>query len=269
MQRGRNFEETDNEHAPPVVMVNQAFVRRYFPREDPIGRRILLNRPIFGKAEFADTIRPQIVGIVGDVKLSDIAARDLPIVYTPHAQNVWSASTWFAVRSSVDPAGLSAAVRRALASIGPDDPVDHMGPLDQTLSSRMAQPRFQVWLMGSFALLALILAVVGIYGVNAYAVEQRQHEIGIRMALGATPRHVLTAIVLDGLRLSAIGIAVGLIGAVASASLLKSVLVGVSATDPLTLAGVAVLLAIVAAAACYIPARKATRIDPAIALKQQ
>ncbi|MGH9558170.1 MAG: ABC transporter permease [Bryobacteraceae bacterium] len=269
LRRGRIFSETDDANAPPVVMVNQAFVRRYFPNQDPVGRRILLNRPIFEKTGFAETIHPRIVGIAGNVKLSDLGAADQPIVYTPEAQNIWSPSTWFAVRSQGDPSNLSAAIRREFASLGPDDPVDRMAPLARIVSSRLAEPRFQLDLMGAFALLALILAMVGLYAVNAYAVEQRRHEIGIRMALGATPRQVLVSVLSQGLGLTAIGIGLGLIGAVASASLLKGVLVEVSATDPPTLAAVAILLGIVSAAACYIPAHRATQIDPAIALKQQ
>jgi putative ABC transport system permease protein len=164
---------------------------------------------------------------------------------------------------------LAPAIRRSLMELDKDEPVDQLGSFDQILVSHMAEPRFQTQLMGAFALVALLLAIVGIYGVNAYAVEQRRNEIGLRMALGATPGQVLGEILKQGMRLTAIGIAIGLAGAVAIASLLKSVLVGVSATDPMTLGGVALLLALVAATACYIPARRATHIDPAIALRQE
>ena len=182
---------------------------------------------------------------------------------------MWTRVTWFALRTSIDPVSLSEAVRREVAAIDKDQPVDQLRVDRTDFETSFAEPKFQAQLMGAFALLALVLASVGIYGVNAYAVVQRQHEIGVRIALGASPRAVVADIVMQGMRLTAIGIVLGLAGAVAIASLLKSVLVGVSATDPLTLAAVAVLLAAVAALACYIPARRATRIDPGVALRQQ
>jgi ABC-type antimicrobial peptide transport system permease subunit len=173
------------------------------------------------------------------------------------------------VRSAGNPAGLSAAIRHELMQIDKDQPIDQVSSVEQTFSNRFADARFQTQLMGAFALVALLLAIVGIYGVNSYVVAQRRHEIGLRMALGATPSRVLREVLGQGMRLTAIGIVIGLTGAAAIASLLKSVLVGVSATDPAMFAGVALLLAFVAAIACYIPARKATRIDPALALRQE
>lgn len=268
VRRGRAFTDADNEKAPPVVIVNRAFADRYFPNQDPMGKRILLNRPILGKPGFEDTIHPEIVGLVGNVKLADVSADPEPIIYAPDPQNVWNTVVWFAVRTTSNPANLAGAVRRELMAMDKEQPIDQAGSLEQTFARQFAEPDFQTELMGAFAVLALILAVVGIYGVNAYLVVERRHEIGVRMALGATPRDVLVQILGSGMRLSAIGIAIGLIGAVAIASLLKSVLVGVSATDPFTLAGVAAILALVAAIACYIPARKATRIDPAAALRE-
>ena len=269
VKRGRAFTEADNETAPPVAIVNEAFARRYFPNQDPVGQRVLLNRPILGKNDFEDTIRPEIVGVIGNVKLSDLSAEATPILYVPHAQNLWSAVNWFVVRSSGNPAGLAAAIRHELMGIDKEQPIDQMSSVEQTFSNRFAEPRFQTQLMGAFALVALLLAIVGIYGVNSYVVAQRRHEIGLRMALGASPGRVLREMLVDGMQLTAIGIAIGLGGAAAIASVLKSVLVGISATDPAMLGGVALLLAFVAAIACYIPARKATRIDPALALRQE
>jgi putative ABC transport system permease protein len=191
------------------------------------------------------------------------------MLYVPQEQNLWSAVSWFVVRSAGNPAGLSAAIRHELMQIDKDQPIDQVSSVEQTFSNRFADARFQTQLMGAFALVALLLAIVGIYGVNSYVVAQRRHEIGLRMALGASPSRVLREVLGQGMRLTAIGIVIGLTGAAAIASLLKSVLVGVSATDPAMLAGVALLLAFVAAIACYIPARKATRIDPALALRQE
>jgi putative ABC transport system permease protein len=269
VKRGRPFTDADNRNAPPVAIINEAFVERYFSGQNPVGQRLLLNRPILGGTGFEESVYPEIVGVIGNVKLDNLLARTDPLLYVPQAQNVWSSVSYFAVRTATEGASLAPAIRRALMELDKDEPVDQLGSFDQILVSHMAEPRFQTQLMGAFALVALLLAIVGIYGVNAYSVEQRRNEIGLRMALGATPGQVLREILTQGMRLTAIGIAVGLAGAVAIASLLKSVLVGVSATDPMTLSGVALLLALVAATACYIPARRATHIDPAIALRQE
>jgi putative ABC transport system permease protein len=267
LRHGRAFTEADTAAAPPVVIVNEAFVERYFPHENPVGQRILLNRPILGSNRFEDTIRPEIVGVIGNVKLDNLRTDSL--LYVPHAQNVWASVSYFALRTTTDGASLAPAIRRTLMEIDKDQPVDQLGSFDLILANQFAEPRFQTQLMGAFALVALVLAIVGIYGVNAYAVMQRRNEIGLRMALGATPAQVLNGILKQGMLLTAVGIGIGLLGAIAIASLLKSVLVGVSATDPLTLGGVSLLLAVVAAMACYVPARRATHIDPAIALRQE
>lgn len=266
VERGRVFAETDNETAPPVVVVNQAFADKYFRGENPVGKRILLDRPKLPSG-FQDTIHPEIVGIVASVKTSDLTAPGDPILYAPHAQNVWSPAVYFMMRSTMDATGLTAAIRREFLALDPEQPISQVSSVEQTMGMRSAGPRFQTQLMSAFALLAMVLAVVGIYAVNAYSVSQRRHEIGVRMALGATPEGVLWEILGQGMKLTAIGIAIGTVGALAIAFLLKSVLVGVSATDPATLAGVALTIAVVAALACYVPARSATRIDPAIALR--
>src|SRR3984957_5965737 len=267
VKRGRAFAETDNEMATPVAIVNQAFADRYFPGENAVGKRILLDRPKLPSG-FEDTIHPEIVGVVANVKNSDLAAPGDPILYVPHAQNVWSPAVFFTLRSSMDLTGLTAAIRKELLAMDPEQPISQVGSLEQTLVRLAALPRFQMQLMGAFAGLALLLAVVGIYGVNAYAVSQRRHEIGVRMALGATPGDVLREMIGQGMMLTALGIVAGVGGSLAIASLLKSVLVGVSATDPVTLGGVAVAMAVVAVVACYVPARRAIRIDPATALRE-
>ena len=224
---------------------------------------------MFAKSAFGDTIYPEIVGVIGDVKGAELGAPVPPYVYSPHAQNPWITIGWVVIRTAIDPTTLTSAVRRELTQMDKDQPIAQLGSMQQMFETRFAEPGFQTVVMGSFALLALILAMVGIYGVNAYAVMQRRNEIGLRMALGATPSQVVREILKQGMQLTAIGVAVGLAGAYAIASVVKSVLVGVSATDPLTLGAVALLLASVAALACYLPARKATHIDPAIALRQE
>jgi putative ABC transport system permease protein len=269
LKSGRFFTEADNENAPLVAIVNEALVARYFPDENPIGKRLLVDRPLRGQNGFEQTRRLEIVGVVGNVKLSNLSREQKPLIYAPHPQNAWSAAVWFAVRTEVNPAALASAVRSEVMSIDRDQPVEQVGSLEQMLTDQFVQPRFQTGLMGFFALFALILAALGIYGVNAYAVAQRRHEIGLRMALGASPGGVLREILGQGMLSTAIGIGLGLAGAVALSALLKSVLVGTSGTDPVTLLGMTLLLAAVATVACYLPARKATRIDPAVVLKAE
>ena len=234
-----------------------------------MGRELLVNPPLLGQNGFADTVRAEIVGVVGNVKLGDLSAPPEPILYTPLAQNLWSTVTFLTVRTRGNATSLIPAIRKEMGDLDKDQPVDQMGSMEQTFSDQFAEPRFQSGLMGAFAALALILAVVGIYGINAYAVTQRQRELGVRIALGARPRDVLRETLGEGLKLSAAGIALGLAGAYGLSSLFRSVLVGVTGTNPWTILSAAVLLAIVALIACYFPARRAIRIDPASALRQE
>jgi putative ABC transport system permease protein len=268
LKRGRDFTDADAETAPPVAMVNEAFAALHFRNEDPVGRRLLVNRPVLGKNGFADTVQVQIVGVAGNVKLADPGAPPEAILYVPLAQSVWSTVNWLAVRTRANPAGLSAAIREEMTSLDRDQPVDQTGSMEQTFADQFAEPRFQSRMMAAFAFLALVLAVVGIYGVNAYSVIQRRREFGIRVALGARPSDLLRETVGKGMKLTGIGIAIGLAGAFALDSVLRSLLVGVSATDPWMLLGASAFLAMVAGVACYIPARRAMRTDPATALRQ-
>lgn len=268
VKRGRPFSKDDSLSSPPVAVVNEAFVNRYFAGRDPLGQHLEVNRPILGGKGFEPATRMEIVGVVGNVKLSYVTAESTPILYVPHTQDVWRRITWFAIRTRSEPLRLAGAVRHEMMQVDPDQPIGQMTTLEQTFYNQFAEPRFQAVLMGAFAAVALLLAVAGVYAINAHAVEQRRQEIGLRMALGASPSRVLRETIGGGLKLAAWGIAAGLAGALATASLLKSVLVGVSAEDPLTLAAVSIFLALVVVAACYIPGRRATRIDPATALRQ-
>ena len=269
LKRGRDFTDYDRAGTPTVAMINEAFAAQYFAHQDPIGRQLLINPPILGKNGFADTIRAEIVGITGNVKLGDLSAPPEPILYVPLAQNVWSAVTYLTVRTRIKAEGLSAAIRRELAELDKEQPVDQLGSLEQTFSDQFAEPRFQSRLMGAFAVLAVILAIVGVYGVNAYAVTQRRRELGVRIALGASRSHVLRETLGEGLKLSGLGILLGLAGAYAMGSLFRSVLVGVTGVSARSLVGAAMWLAIVSLIACWVPAWRATRIDPATALRQE
>lgn len=269
LRSGRDFTDHDKADAPAVALVNEAFVALHFPSQDPVGHQLLINLPVLGQNGFADTTRAEIVGVTGNVKLSDLSAPPEPILYLPLAQNVWSTVTYLTVRSRTNAIGLAAAIRSEMAGLDKEQPVEQIGSMEQTFSDQFAEPRFQSRLMGAFAALALILAVVGIYGVNAYAVTQKQRELGVRIALGARPSDVLRETLSEGLKLSALGIVLGLAGAYAMSSLFRSVLVGVTGINPVTLLAAAGLLAAVALIACYLPARRATRIDPASALRQE
>src|SRR5689334_10983735 len=269
LKRGRDFTDRDRAGAPTVALINEAFTALHFPNQDPVGRQLVINPPILGQNGFADTIRAEIVGVVGNVKLGDLSAPPEPILYLPLAQNLWSTVTYLTVRTRGNAASLIPAIRKEMGDLDKDQPVDQMGSMEQSFSDQFAEPRFQSGLMGAFAALALILAVVGIYGVNAYAVTQRRRELGVRIALGAQPKDVLLATLGEGLKLSAFGILLGLAGAYVLSSLFRSVLVGVTGMNPLMILAAAALLALVALIACYFPARRAIRIDPASALRQE
>ncbi len=266
LKRGRLFTTADDEKAPLVAVVNETLASHLFPGQDPLGQRLVVDRPLRGGQE---TVRIEIVGVVADIHLAYISPETKPMIYVPHRQNPFSRGVWLAVRSGVSPASLTTSVRSVLADIDREQPVEQVGTLDQMLTTQFAQPRFQTQLMGSFALLALVLAAVGIYGVNAYAVTQRRNEIGLRMALGASRGDVLRQVIGQGMLPTGIGIAVGLVAAAGLAVWLKSFLAGVDSPDPVAFLGAALILGTVACVACYFPARRAVRIDPAIALRME
>jgi putative ABC transport system permease protein len=268
LKSGRFFTEADNETAPLVAVVSEELAAHYFPNQNPLGQRLKINRPK-RLQNGEETVTVQIVGVCGNVKLDDPSADLKPMIYVPHPQNPWSRGVWFVARTDSNPAALAPALRAEFMAIDREQPLEQFGTLEDRLRNQFAEPKFQTGLMISFALVALILAALGIYGVNAYAVAQRRSEIGLRMALGASRGSVLRQVVSKGMAPTAIGIVVGLAGAVAISFWLRSALVGTRAVDPVTFLAAAVLLALVAAVACVIPAVKATRIDPAIALRTE
>lgn len=207
--------------------------------------------------------------MVKEVKLEGLGEEPSPKTYIPYLQMTWSGMSLMVRTSSTDPASLAASLRREVQAVDKDQPVYNVKTLTQALSESLAPQRFSTLLLGIFAVIALLLAAVGIYGVMAYAVAQRTHEIGIRMALGAQQRDVLRLVVGQGLVLTLIGVACGLAAALVLTRLMTSLLYGVSATDPAIFIGIALLLTVVALLACYIPARRATKVDPMVALRYE
>jgi len=260
--RGRNFSDADNETAPDVALINSTMARRFFTDGDAIGKRFLWGHP--GKDEKWITI----VGVVADTKLYGLDNPARLEVYSPYRQRP-SADMNLVVRSAVDPASLTSAIRSAVAAIDKDQPIFDVHTMQQLVDDSISTRRLTLVLLGIFSALALILAAIGIYGVMAYTVALRTQEIGIRMALGAQQKDVLRLVLGQGARIAFFGVAIGLAAAAALGRLLSSLLFSVSASDPITFAAVAVLLISVALLACYIPARRAMRVDPLIALRHE
>jgi putative ABC transport system permease protein len=259
--RGRLFTEHDTKGSPRVALINDEMARKFFKDEDPIGKRInVTNGP--------ETFR-EIVGIVGDVKQYGPAQPTTMQTYEPFLQNPFSGMT-LVVRTEGNPTTLTSAIRSQVLSIDKDQPVARTRLLAEVLSDSVAKQRFLMVLLSTFASVALVLAAVGLYGVMSYAVTQRTHEIGIRMALGAQTGHVMKLVVGQGMALALAGLGIGLIGAfILTRILMSSFLFSVGASDPLTFTTISVLLAGVALGASFVPARRAMKVDPMIALRYE
>jgi putative ABC transport system permease protein len=260
---GREFDEHDAIGTTPVAIINQTFARRFFPGEDPVGKRYVYGAP---SPENKSWIT--IVGVVGDMRRTGFDRPVRPETFLPQFQNPANALAIVA-RTSGDPASLAGALRDAVWAIDKDQSVFDIKTMRQTLSEMLSQRRFNTMLLGIFAAGALTLAAVGIYGVMSYAVAERTHEIGLRMALGAQTSDVLNLIVRQGMRLTIAGLAAGLAASFALTRVMSTLLYGVSATDPLTFILIPVVLAGVALAACFVPARRAMRVDPMVALRYE
>ncbi|HEX8191028.1 MAG TPA: ADOP family duplicated permease, partial [Pyrinomonadaceae bacterium] len=261
--RGRAVEERDTADAPLVFVVNQALARRDFPGEDPVGKRISNGIGPDGQPNWRE-----IVGVVADVRSEEPGREAAPEVYGSYLQDPFAGMS-YVLRSSVEPEGLAPAVREAVRAVDRAQPVAEVRTMEQLVGESFAQPRFNSLILGLFACMALVLAAAGIYGVMSYAVSQRTHEIGIRIALGARRGDVLRLVVGRGMALALFGVGLGLLAALALTRLMAGLLYGVTATDPLTFAGVALLLSAVALLASYVPARRATKVDPMIALRYE
>jgi putative ABC transport system permease protein len=267
--QGRYFTEGDAEDASPVVIINETLARTHFPGETPIGQHLTISH-------MGDAPR-QIVGIVGDVMLSLLDKSVSPELFVPCAQvpskmmvfmNRMQPPNWV-VRTALEPLKLREAVKREIQKVDRQQPVFNIWSMEQVFSTTIAPQNFNTLLMGVFAAIALVLASVGIYGVMSYSVQQRTHEIGIRIALGARKDDVVRLVVEEGMLLALVGVAIGLAASLALTRVLSSLLYGVSARDPMILAGVSILLVAVALLACYIPARRATKVDPMVALRHE
>jgi putative ABC transport system permease protein len=258
---GREFTEADNSTARRVMVINQTMARQYWPNDSPIGQHATMK-------DWGPPLTGEIVGVVGDVKTNGLDEAVGPMIYWPHFQFPELFNT-IVVRSDGEPSRLLPAVKTAVWAVNKNQAISKIDTMEQVLSESLARRRLYMILLGVFAGAALLLAGVGIYGTVSYSVSQRIREMGIRIAIGAERGDVLRLVLGQGARAALLGILVGIGTAVALTRLMASLLFGVRATDPLTFAVVAVLLGLVALVACYIPARRAMRVDPMVALRHE
>jgi putative ABC transport system permease protein len=266
LQHGRTFTDADNETAPPVALVNDKLARQYWPNDDPVGKRFMWGR--FDPASKDAQKWVTVVGVVDDTKMYGLANPSRLEVYAPLLQQV-NNDMDLVVKSRLDPSTLTSEIRSVVAAVDKDQPIFAIATMNKIVSDDVAAPRLTLVLLGLFSALAVILAAIGIYGVISYSVAQRTHEIGVRMSLGAQPRDVLRMVLGQGGKIALIGIAIGIVAAFGLTRLMSGLLFSVSASDPGTFAAVAGLLVFVALVACYIPARRAMRVDPMVALRYE
>jgi putative ABC transport system permease protein len=262
LRKGRSFADSDNGNSPGAAIVNETAAKRFWPNDEPLGKRFKRGRP--------DSQNPwmTVVGLVSPVSHTSLQVASQPEVYLPFQQNPGLNLTLVA-RTQSDPRAFAGVVRREVSALDKDLPVSNLRFMDELVGKSVAQPRVYALLLGIFGGLALVLATIGIYGVMSYTVTQRTHELGIRMALGARPRDVLTLIIKQGMILAGTGIIIGLIASFALTRVLSSQLFGITTTDPLTFAVISLLLMLVALIACYIPAWRATKVDPMVAVRYE
>jgi putative ABC transport system permease protein len=255
--RGRNFTEQEVRQSDKVALVSQQLVDTVFPNEEPLGKRLVT---AIGGQTF------EIIGVVGDIRHQSLGGQPFPAMYFP-TRDIGRFN--LAIRTQGDPLSIVGAMRKEVQVLDPDQPIAAVKKMSDWVDSSTSAPRYRTTLLGMFAALAMILAATGIYGVMSYSVAQRTHEIGVRMALGARQFDVLKLVVRQGMLLTIVGVILGLIGAFALTRVMQSLLFGVTAKDPFTFAVVAALLIAVAFVACFIPARRATKVDPLVALRYE
>jgi putative ABC transport system permease protein len=255
--RGRNFTEQEVRHSAKVILVSQQLVDQVFPNEEPLGKRLVM---AMGGVPF------EIIGVVGDIRHYSLGSPALPAMYMPSLEPTRKN---LVIRTQVDPLSIVGGVRKEVQALDPDQPIAAVRTMDDWVTRSTATPRYRTTLLGLFAVLAMILAATGIYGVMSYSVTQRTHEIGVRMAMGARQFDVLKLVVRQGMLLTLVGVALGLAGAFALTRVMSTLLFGVTAKDPFTFGVVAALLIAVAFLACFVPARRATKVDPLVALRYE
>jgi putative ABC transport system permease protein len=260
--RGREFTEADKADSPRVAIINKNLADRYFANDDPIGKRVIMGDTSSENSKYT------IVGVVGDVKYEGLSEKAHPQLYFPYTQHP-TGGAYFIMRTSSAPQGMFETVRKTVFSVDNEQPVRLLRTMDELISEAVAQPRFSMVLLSIFAAVALALTSIGLYGLIAYSVTQRTHEIGLRLALGAGRRDVIMLILKQGVKLSMIGAAVGLIAAFASTRMISNLLYGVSATDPVIFLSAALALVTVAILACLIPAGRAGKVEPSVALREE
>jgi putative ABC transport system permease protein len=263
MVKGRSFNESDRAGAPNALLITETAARQFFSGEDPIGKQITVGWN-FKDKNYESTV----VGIVSDVKQSSLAKATLPQFYIAYDQRPVS-SFVVVLHGARDPLGMQTDVRRVVRELDPDLAVTKFSTLENVMSDSVAKPRFYMLLLSAFAVVALMLSTIGIYGVIAYLVGQRSREIGIRIALGATPMRVVRLVIREGVLMTVLGLAVGLAGALAVSRLMGALLFNVEATDVITYVSVTTMLALVALAASFIPALRASHVDPVVALRAE
>jgi predicted permease len=267
--KGRFFSPSDRvegEKDPMIVIINETMAKQYFGGKDPVGGRIQTGDP--------DPRSPweTIVGVVGDVKYSGLDYGPQPTIYVPYNENGWvgwSRAMYVVVRSSGNAQQIVPAIRAQLASMDDTLPLARVRTMDELLDESIVQQRFRTWLISGFAALALLLSAIGIYALISYSVSQRTREIGVRVALGAQPSNVLGMVLKEGLKLLLFGLLLGWIGALGATRVMRSLLYSTSATDAVSFVATSIALIVVALLACYIPARRATKVDPMVALRYE
>jgi len=264
--RGRIFSKFDDAATEPVAVINLAMAGMFWPNQDPIGQRIWVGKPM--GPEWTEPSPRVIVGIVGDIHESSLAEAPEPTIYTPYAQRP-VAEPYFVIRTRQAPLSALPEIRAAIHQVDRDIALAEIRTMEEVLSASVTDSRFLTILLGLFGALALFIAAIGVYGVISYSVSQRTHEIGVRMALGAERKEVLKLVVGQGLKLAVIGVVLGVVAALALTRFMASVLYGVKPTDALTFGAVSLVLLAVALSASYIPARRATRVDPMVALRYE